>query len=239
MINEYKAIKLFQNGILTVAGQVQNGEKIEEQIALIYKGEAIIQGNKNTFKEAARKLVNTTHNEKKLFELCEELYNLKNLPYKVIEHASKGEFSAAANPKKSMLPGKMKSGGHGQENIDFLKGIGRKYKIEHTYKKGVRIGAIDGHDVKFKRIDDGYKVTGQSWFPKSWTKKDIKEAGRFVIENNFDEFKKLEDGKAIFDNHKGVRTGVIKTNGKPATILPDNAKQPMLNNKDFELNPYK
>ena len=75
MINEFKAIKLFQNGILTVAGQVQKGEKIEEQIALIYKGETIIQGNKNTFKEAAKKIVNTTHNEKKLLGLCEEIIN--------------------------------------------------------------------------------------------------------------------------------------------------------------------
>jgi hypothetical protein len=74
LLNLEKEIKLFQNGILTVAGQVQNGEKIEEQIALIYKGEAIIQGNKNTFKEAARKLVNSTHNEKKLLELCDELW---------------------------------------------------------------------------------------------------------------------------------------------------------------------
>ena len=49
----------------------------------------------------------------------------------------------------------------------------------------------------------------------------------------------LDDGEAIFDNFDGVRVGVIKTKGKPATIFPDNTKQPLPNTKQFENNPLK
>jgi len=30
----------------------------------------------------------------------------------------------------------------------------------------------------------------------------------------------------------------MKTNGRAATIFPDNAKQPLPNSKNFELSPY-
>lgn len=33
--------------------------------------------------------------------------------------------------------------------------------------------------------------------------------------------RKVPDGKPIFGVYKGVRVGVIKTNGKPATVFPD------------------
>ena len=108
LINEFKAIKLFQNGILTVAGQVQKGEKIEDQIALIYKGEAIIQGNKKTFAEEARKLLNTTHNEKKLLELCEEMFN-------VIRFVSKYERKLRTKPNEAFFWSGKTDGIGGQE----------------------------------------------------------------------------------------------------------------------------
>lgn len=132
----------------------------------------------------------------------------------------------------------MKSGGHSQENINFLDKIGRKYKVEHTYENGVRIGAVEGHDSKFKRLIEGQTNTGQSWFPESWDKTKIKLAGGYVIERNFEAFKILEDGIPIFDNFDGIRVGVMKTRGKPATIFPDNAKQPLLNSNKFEFNPF-
>lgn len=173
-------------------------------------------------------------------EVLEEYFNLKNLPKEVLKHADIGDFAAAGNPKKSILPGKMKGGGHGQANIDFLEEIGRKYKIEHTYKNGVRIGAVDGHDSNFKRLLDNKINTGQSWFPKNWDIRKIKKAGRFVIDNNYEKFKKAKDGiEPVFDNFEGVRVGVMKTNGKPATIFPDNAQQLLLNSKKIELNPFK
>lgn len=180
------------------------------------------------------------NNIEKVGEILEEIFNLKHIPDDVIVHACLGEFALPGNPKKSTLPGKMKSGGHGQENLDYLDKIGRKYKIEHSYKNGVRIGGVDGHDSNFKRLLPNKIITGQSWFPKSWTKEKIKEAGKFVIENNFDDFKTLQDGIPIFDNFEGVRVGAMKTNGKPSTLFPDNAKQPFpRGNKKFEINPFK
>ena len=79
----------------------------------------------------------------------------------------------------------MKNGGHGEANIKYLDEIGRKYKIEFTFKNGVRVGAVANHDLKMKKIIDGVKNIGQSWFPKSWGANKIKSAGQFVIHNNF------------------------------------------------------
>ena len=51
--------------------------------------------------------------------------------------------------------------------------------------------------------------TGQAWFPRNWTR-----GNRHV-----------KDGIAVFGMWKGVRVGVIRTNGKIGTIFPD-SKQP-------------
>lgn len=60
---------------------------------------------------------------------------------------------------------------------------------------------------------------GQTWFPKSWTTKDIRHAGEHVagLKGN----RHAPDGKAVYGVYKGVRVGVIRTNGKIATVFPD------------------
>lgn len=211
-----------------------------KEYALVYKGERLIQGapTDKFLQKFFKELKKVYRYPEKLVVNLEELYKLRHLPDDVLEHASLGEFAAPGNPNRSTLPGKMKSGGHSQENINFLDKIGRKYKVEHTYENGVRIGAVEGHDSKFKRLIEGQTNTGQSWFPESWDKTKIKLAGGYVIERNLEAFKILEDGIPIFDNFDGVRVGVMKTRGKPATIFPDNAKQPLLNSNKFEFNPF-
>jgi hypothetical protein len=77
--------------------------------------------------------------------------------------------------------------------------------------------------ASLKRVD-----VGQSWFPESWTEIYIENAANYIIQKNVIEFGKLADGIPLFDNYKGVRVGIIKTNGKWATVFPDNYKQPNL-----------
>ncbi|WP_082396183.1 EndoU domain-containing protein [Olleya sp. ITB9] len=178
--------------------------------------------------------------EKYLDELVEAKGIIKLITDNVIQHAKKGEFALPGNPKLSTLPGKMKSGGHGQSNLDFLVEIGRGYKIEHTFENGVRIGSVDKHKHNIKKMVDGKVVTGQSWFPKHWDDVKIKKAFEYVIEKNTKAFQKLKDGPPpLFDVYDEVRVGVLKTKGKPATIFPDNALQPRKNSKKFESNPFK
>lgn len=227
--------RLQNEGVIFIKGIGFDNKSIG--LAVIYKGEAIASG---TAKEVRATLKEVwTAKSAKLIEVLEEMFKLKHIPDEVIKHADIGDFALPGNPKKSTLPGKMKGGGHGQANIDYLEQIGRRYKIEHTYKNGVRIGAVEGHNSNFKRLIDGIIITGQSWFPKYWDAKKVKQAGWYVIDKNYQEFKKLQDGIPLFDNFEGVRVGVMKTNGKPATILPDNAKQPIINNKKIEINPFK
>ena len=72
-------------------------------------------------------------------------------------------------------------------------------------------------------------VAGQSWFPRSWTDKDIKRAGSHVtgLKGN----RHAPDGAIVYGTYKGVRVGVIRTNGKIATVFPDSNQTPALNRR--------
>ncbi|MGX7418018.1 EndoU domain-containing protein [Carnobacterium gallinarum] len=133
-----------------------------------------------------------------------------------LKHANVGDFTV--NPSTGKVS-KMKGGGHGQSNIDFLKENGFEVNIEKTYPNGVRTGNIPDHKVKAKRTGNN-----QSWFPENWTNKDIESAGQHIA--NHPNFVGAKDGEAIFGEFNGVRVGVIKTDGKPATIFPDATRQP-------------
>ncbi len=98
--------------------------------------------------------------------------------------------------------------------MDLLNKQGIKYNIVKTYPNGVRVGNVPEHKDRSKRSG-----TGQSWFPKSWTDKDIKRAGEQVagLKSN----RHIPDGKIVYGTYKGVRVGIIRTNGKIATVFPD------------------
>lgn len=133
-----------------------------------------------------------------------------------LDHANLGDFTR--NPKTGEIS-KMSGGGHGQDNIAFLEKNGIEYNIELTYPNGVRVGNVPGHKSKGKRTG-----TGQAWFPETWTKEDISKAGEYVA--NIPDHVNVADGVTIFGEYKGVRVGVIKTNGEIGTIFPDNMMQP-------------
>ena len=59
----------------------------------------------------------------------------------------------------------------------------------------------------------------QSWFPKNWSAKDIKRAGEHVA--GLKKNRKAKDGTAVYGVYKGVRVGVMRTNGEISTIFPD------------------
>ncbi|WP_427108154.1 EndoU domain-containing protein [Lysinibacillus xylanilyticus] len=135
---------------------------------------------------------------------------------KSLNHANEGDFTR--NPKTGEIS-KMSGGGHGQDNIEFLKQNGMEYNIEKTYPNGVRVGNVPDHKSKGKRTG-----TGQAWFPENWSKEDIGKAGEYVT--NMPEHKNIADGVTVFGDYNGVRVGVIKTNGEIGTIFPDSMLQP-------------
>lgn len=65
---------------------------------------------------------------------------------------------------------------------------------------------------------------GMSWFPRSWTQKDMVRAGEHV--SRLKKNRGVKDGVTIWGTYKGIRIGVIKTNGQIATIFPDSYDQP-------------
>ena len=134
-------------------------------------------------------------------------------------HSNEGTFTRPRKNGKDKL--RLASGGHGQDGMKLLDKYHIKYNIVKTYENGVRIGNIPNH--KDKRKQTG---TGQTWFPKPWTQKDIKKAGEQVagLKSN----RHISDGKRIYGNYKGVRVVVIKTNGKIGTVFPDSNQTPVL-----------
>ncbi|WP_430598107.1 EndoU domain-containing protein [Enterococcus sp. AZ177] len=138
------------------------------------------------------------------------------IPEQSLKHADVGDFTV--NPSTGKVS-KMKGGGHGQSNIDFLKENGFEVNIEKTYPNGVRTGNVPHHKTPSKRTG-----TGQSWFPENWTSKDIETAGQQIASQP--NFASAKNGEVIFGDYNGVRVGVIKTDGKIGTIFPDGTKQP-------------
>lgn len=131
-------------------------------------------------------------------------------------HSSEGIFvkkQVRVNGKMEFQP-RLANGGHSQKGMELLDKYGIKYNVVKTYPNGVRVGNIPEHRNKTKK-----KGAGQSWFPRSWTEKDIKRAGEHVAGLKLN--RHTPDGQKMYGNYNGVRVVVVKTNGKIATIFPD------------------
>ena len=96
----------------------------------------------------------------------------------------------------------------------LLDKYGITYNIVKTYSNGVRVGNVPDHKDGRKR-----EGIGQSWFPESWSPKDIIRAGEHVA--GLKKNRHVPDGKIVYGMYKGVRVGIIRTNGKIATVFPD------------------
>ncbi len=133
-------------------------------------------------------------------------------------HSNEGKYTKPSRKGDRL---RLVSGGHGQTGMDQLDKYGIKYNVEKTYPNGVRVGNIPDHKNPNKK-----KSMGQTWFPKSWTTKDIRHAGEHVagLKGN----RHVPDGKAVYGVYKNVRVGVIRTNGKIATVFPDADQSPVL-----------
>ena len=139
-----------------------------------------------------------------------------------VVHSQEGRF---VKPQKG-YPAKLRlaAGGHGQSGMDLLDKYGIKYNIVKTYPNGVRVGNIPNHKNPRKQ-----KGTGQSWFPRSWTDKDVKRAGTHVagLKGN----RHVSDGIIVYGTYKGVRVGVIRSYGKISTVFPDSDQTLVLNKR--------
>ncbi len=167
---------------------------------------------------------------KSLQELAED--GIFTVSDAALNHSTVGEFSGLRNPRKPASHkngGNMKSGGHSQANIDELNRRGIAYKVEKTYDNGVRIGGVENHGEKAKRIDK----TGQAWFPEDWDEDKVRAAGTFTankpsfIQEFFDENGNLSS-RWLFTKYDGVTIGIIMDkNSKIGTIFPDELQREM------------
>lgn len=141
-----------------------------------------------------------------MFEFLKRMFGQEPISNSAIIHSSKGNYTNNNN---------LISGGHGQEAIDYMDKNNIKYNIIKTYPNGVRVGNVPKHKNNIKRTG-----TNQSWFPKDWTRKDIKKAGQIVAIGG-----KYFDGKIKHRKTNSVDVGIIRTNGKIVTIFPLNKQE--------------
>lgn len=136
-----------------------------------------------------------------MFEFIKRLLGREYIEKKAIEHSSKGEYTKS---------NRLKGGGHGQEAIEYMDENKITYNITDTYPNGVRIGNVPNHEKAKKR-----QGNNQSWFPATWKRDNIEKAGKSIARG-----RKYPDGKIKSGKHKNVDVGIIRTNGKIATIFP-------------------
>ena len=141
-----------------------------------------------------------------------------------VVHSNEGDFirsQTRINGKPAVVL-RLGNGGHGQKGMDLLDKYGIAYHIVKTYPNGVRVGYVPKHKKPYKQSG-----TGQAWFTRSWTAKDIKHAGEHVA--GLRKNRRIPDGVKVYGVYKGVRVGIIRTNGKIATIFPDSDQSSVLN----------
>lgn len=138
--------------------------------------------------------------------------------HEALIHSIDGSFT---HNNKTGRPERLKSGGHGQASMEIMTKNNIEYNVVKTYENGVRIGNVPNHKIKRKQTG-----TSQVWFPRSWSTRDIVKAGEHIssLKSNRD----VPDGTAMWGTYKGVRVGVIKTNGKVATVFPDEDQSSVL-----------
>lgn len=160
-LDKIKVDELFKKSVILVSGNVQTNNKIEEQVALVYKGEVIVQSNPQNFGKSAKTLLKNLANEKKFFEVCEELWNNKS--YKFIElldakRKPLGEFDEIFHNKRIFVEDKSAEGL--LRNINPLTGMpwstfeawAQKQIYDKTY---VRIRALEIATHTRPRLLDG------------------------------------------------------------------------------------
>ena len=147
----------------------------------------------------------------------------RSISASALDHAVNGRFvqtQVKVNGKVQFRP-RLAAGGHGQVGMQLLDKYGIEYHVVRTYPNGVRVGNVPGHDKKSKQSG-----IGQTWFPASWTDKDIRRAGGYVA--GLKRSQDIADGVTVYGTYKGVRVGIIRTNGKIATVFPDSDQTPVL-----------
>ena len=157
-------------------------------------------------------------------------FNIKRINVKNIEE-NETENLVEKEREEHIIKGCFKhdrkyiSGGHSEENIEYMKAKSIPYEINIEYNNGVRVGNIlDSTQSKFK---SGNK---HSWFPKEWTRQKIIRATN-VVASKFEGIPKPRD--SITGIYEGIRMTVIfGENGKVSTSFPNKEQDGGIKHED-------
>ena len=83
-----------------------------------------------------------------MLKFVKRIFVGERISVKALTHSSRGEYTQT---------NRLKSGGHGQEALDYMDRHKIKYNITKTYRNGVRIGNVPHHE-KVKKEREIIKV---------------------------------------------------------------------------------
>src|SRR5574344_2170533 len=109
-----------------------------------------------------------------------------------MKHVSRGIFRY-----ENRKPVTMVKGGHGEDNIRYLKKNRLGFQIKRLCKGKARGGNIDCHERVWEAKKDRHM-----WFPKFWSRHRIKKAGLYVA--NLEKNQNVPDHKPMHGTYKGV-----------------------------------
>lgn len=165
--------------------------------------------------ETMLKTVSTTRNgeviTKKTFKTLKELADdaIITVSHSTYIHSTLGEFKSSS---KAYPNGRLYSGGHSKTSKDKCDDKGIEHEVTKTFSNGVTVGNVPTAKLKSKR-----ELSGQAWFPDTWSDDDIMVAGTFVGNSNaiVNEYHKTDVW-----NDVAVRI-LFDEDGKITTICPD------------------
>jgi hypothetical protein len=125
-----------------------------------------------------------------------------------MKHVSRGIFRY-----ENRKPVTMVKGGHGEDNIRYLKKNGLSVHVDKICKGKARNGHIQCHKRPSER-----KAEGHMWFPKFWSNKKIEKAGIHVA--NLKKNQEVPDHTPMHGTYHGVDVVAYKGNGRICGICP-------------------
>ncbi|MFA6756066.1 MAG: EndoU domain-containing protein [Bacilli bacterium] len=135
-----------------------------------------------------------------------KLFN--NVSKNEMKHTTRGIFRY-----KNRKPLIMLKGGHGNDNIKYLRKHDLSFKIDNIYGNHVRSGHIDCHKKIIEREKDGHM-----WFPKQWNNDKIKKSGLHVA--NLKKNHHVADHRPMHGKYDGVDVVAYKSKGHICGICP-------------------
>lgn len=133
-----------------------------------------------------------------------------------LNHSNIGDYKFKDNKWQ------LRGGGHGHDGMKECNKRGVRYNIIKTESNNVKLGNVPDHIRPNRRSG-----ISQAWFPKNWTARTIKNAGKHIYKHGAESTKSKERTlRGVLHNiekygkYKGVTVGIYSNKKNINTVFP-------------------